>query len=98
MGNSKILTLSRSRALGGDEFAILTTQNNALEDEQAISRRLDDHINSWNASHREEYSISMSYGIVAYSPQQPCTFEELLQQADALMYENKLRHKKATES
>lgn len=79
--------------IGGDEFAILTTQNNALEDEQAISRRLEEHVNRRNASHSERYTLSLSYGIVPYSPQHPQTFHQLLQKADALMYENKQRKK-----
>jgi len=81
--------------LGGDEFAVLTTQNNAIDDAQVLGRRLDEHIRRWNASHSEErYSLSMSYGIVTYSPQQPCPFNELIQKADTLMYDNKQRHKK----
>lgn len=80
--------------IGGDEFAILTTQNNTLNDEQVLGERLNEHVRLWNASHSERYSLSMSYGIVAYSPQQPCQFNELIQKADALMYDNKQRRKK----
>lgn len=83
--------------IGGDEFAILTTQNNVIDDAQVLGRRLDEHIRLWNASHNEgRYSLSMSYGIVTYSPHQPCSFDELIQKADALMYSNKQQHKKKT--
>lgn len=80
--------------LGGDEFAILAPQNEDLADEQAIGCRLEEQISRWNASHNEEgYIISMSYGIVAYSPQETRTLKEMLKKADAKMYENKQQKK-----
>lgn len=79
--------------IGGDEFAIFTTQNGSLHDEQAIARRLEEEVGRWNATHNEGYTISMSYGIVPYSPQEPCSFRELIKKADALMYANKQQRK-----
>lgn len=80
--------------LGGDEFAIFTAQNQALVDEQVIGRRLDEQISRWNATHNEGYSISMSYGIIPYSPQEKCSLKELIKRADALMYANKQQRKR----
>lgn len=81
--------------LGGDEFAILAPQNEDLANEQAIGCRLEEQLSRWNASHNEGYTLSMSYGVVTYSSQEPSTLQEMLKQADVKMYENKQQKKKA---
>ena len=81
--------------LGGDEFAILTCQNKQLEAELAIRRRLEENIRLWNEEKGHRFKLSLSYGIASYSPETPCSLEELITKADNLMYESKQKKKNA---
>jgi diguanylate cyclase (GGDEF)-like protein/PAS domain S-box-containing protein len=74
--------------VGGDEFAILSigaTDNNS----EVLARRLQDNIKTFNTAGRRHYTISLSVGIVRYDPQNPSSLEDLMAQADQLMYEEK---------
>lgn len=74
--------------MGGDEFAVLaveTTQTNA----EPLEVRLQKNIEAWNDHEHRSYSLSVSVGAVRYDPESPCSLEELLTQADRLMYEQK---------
>src|SRR4030095_461633 len=81
--------------LGGDEFAVVVTDLNANK-EDAI-RRLTENLKSYNASDICRYKLSFSIGVAALEPQRMTCFEELLEQADQAMYEQK-RMKKRRES
>ncbi|HSE23963.1 MAG TPA: diguanylate cyclase [Pyrinomonadaceae bacterium] len=81
--------------LGGDEFAIVVTDLNAKK-EDAIAR-LTDSLRTYNASEQCRHKLSFSIGVAALEPQRMTCFEELLEQADQAMYEQK-RMKKRRES
>ena len=81
--------------LGGDEFAIVVTDLNAKK-EDAIAR-LTDSLRVYNASEECRHKLSFSIGVAALEPQRMTCFEELLEQADQAMYEQK-RMKKRRES
>ena len=81
--------------LGGDEFTVVVTDLNANKDE-AI-RRLTENLKAYNASGVCRYKLSFSIGVAALEPQRMTCFEELLEQADQAMYEQK-RMKKRRES
>src|SRR5678816_36776 len=81
--------------LGGDEFAIVVTDLNAKK-EDAIAR-LTDNLKAYNASEQCRHKLSFSIGVAALEPQRMTCFEELLEQADQAMYEQK-RMKKRRES
>jgi diguanylate cyclase (GGDEF)-like protein/PAS domain S-box-containing protein len=81
--------------LGGDEFTVVVTDLNANKDE-AI-RRLTENLKAYNASEVCRYKLSFSIGVAALEPQRMTCFEELLEQADQAMYEQK-RMKKRRES
>lgn len=76
--------------LGGDEFAALlpATDENS---EPAIRQRLLAELQARNSTPGRRYSLSLSIGIVATDPQQSSSVEEILAQADVLMYEEKQR-------
>jgi len=40
------------------------------------------------------HTLYLSVGIVCYDPEKPCTLDDLLSKADALMYENKSNKKR----
>lgn len=76
--------------LGGDEFALLMPAT--LDSSEAlIRRRLQQELQRRNAQPDRRYSLCVSVGIITSDPQQPLSVEEMLAQADALMYEEKQR-------
>ncbi len=71
--------------IGGDEFVILTIENNI----EALIARLKAIIDARNAKEGQLYELSLSFGYSFHDAQDPCSIEELLSRADKLMYEEK---------
>lgn len=71
--------------LGGDEFTVLVTDLNANKDE-AIKR-----LNESLKAHNEKRGIKLAFsiGVATLEPERMTCFEELLEQADQAMYEQK---------
>ncbi len=72
--------------LGGDEFAVLA---NDARDEGLLLRRLSAKVDAHNASARRDYELSLSVGSICVEPDSTRTVEELLADADAVMYARK---------
>ncbi|MBM4135886.1 MAG: sensor domain-containing diguanylate cyclase [Nitrospira sp.] len=74
--------------IGGDEFVILVME---AYDESAeiLTARLNANIDNYNARGERRYRLSLSVGITHYDPDNPCSLDELLSQADKMMYEQK---------
>ena len=74
--------------IGGDEFVILVM--NSLETlAKELIDRFKQGLNDHYLQKGHAYKLSMSFGIVSFNPQNPCSIDVLLAQADKLMYENK---------
>jgi len=74
--------------IGGDEFVIYpvgTTDDNA----GIIANRLQHNIEEYNAKGENKFNLSVSVGVVHYNSESSHTIDELLAQADKLMYEIK---------
>ena len=74
--------------IGGDEFVVLAMNSLETSTEKLINRFkqvLKDHYFKTKRAHK----LSMSLGIASFDPQNPCSTDALLAQADKLMYENK---------
>ncbi|HEY0680912.1 MAG TPA: diguanylate cyclase [Steroidobacter sp.] len=78
--------------LGGDEFALLLP---ASDGEDSIRERLHQELQRRNLQPDRRYLLSVSVGIVISDPHQPPSVEEMLAQADALMYEEKQKGRPA---
>jgi len=74
--------------LGGDEFAILALDVSP-PDVDRLGERLEESVRARNARMPHPYPLAVSVGAVHYDPSSPCSLEELLARADALMYERK---------
>ncbi len=74
--------------IGGDEFAVLA-QEMSKEYQQSLMNRLRHHLNAYNVKKDRPYDLSMSYGLVEYDPEHPCSLEDLMLQADVRMYDQK---------
>jgi diguanylate cyclase (GGDEF)-like protein/PAS domain S-box-containing protein len=73
--------------IGGDEFAVLVSD--AEESSEIILNRLNEHIGSHNANYSQQYYVSMSIGIAVYDSANPISLDDLMSQADQLMYVQK---------
>ncbi len=73
--------------LGGDEFTVLAADADNIP-EIALAR-LHDRLRQHNALPDLRYEISMSIGTAVYDPSTPCTIDELMSRADAMMYAQK---------
>ena len=82
--------------LGGDEFTVLVTDLNA-DKEEAITR-LNDNLKAYNATETRGHKLAFSIGVATLEPERMTCFEELLEQADQAMYEQKrMKRRRATE-
>ena len=80
--------------LGGDEFAVLITEDSSTPDTATVLDRLRNAIRIHNERAPGGPSISLSIGLQVYDPGTPVSFDKLISQADALMYEEKKLKKK----
>jgi diguanylate cyclase (GGDEF)-like protein/PAS domain S-box-containing protein len=82
--------------LGGDEFTVLVTDLNANK-EEAITR-LNENLKAYNASETRGHKLAFSIGVATLEPERMTCFEELLEQADQAMYEQKrMKRRRADE-
>lgn len=80
--------------LSGDEFVILASESCENSAEEVLSRfkaRLED----FNSNPDRKYPLSISFGMAHYAPGQPKSLDELMQEADKAMYEEKLAKKES---
>jgi len=77
---------------GGDEFVLLitTTEKNAAD---SIRRRLQEQLDACNAQPGRRYRLSFSTGVVTAGVDRSVSLEELMAEADALMYRQKQQKK-----
>jgi diguanylate cyclase (GGDEF)-like protein/PAS domain S-box-containing protein len=75
---------------------VLVTDLNASK-EEAI-RRLNDNLKAYNASETRGHKLAFSIGVATLEPERMACFEELLEQADQAMYEQKrMKRRRASE-
>lgn len=76
--------------LGGDEFVVLLSNTDEKQGKE-ILHRLSQTLKQHNQKAGRGYNICYSAGIVQYDPAQHPSIDELLEAADKLMYEQKLK-------
>lgn len=76
--------------MGGDEFVILVVEASGASAESVVAR-LQKNLEAHNTpgGHRQKYKLSLSLGVARFNPEHPCSIEELMAQADTLMYRHK---------
>jgi len=80
--------VARFARLGGDEFVVLILEPSGAVPEALISR-LETGVREFNDRQERPYRISLSIGAAVFSPDDPCSIDELLSRADQMMYRNK---------
>lgn len=78
--------------LGGDEFLIVFNQC-ALDQAMNVWLRILEKFETFNLTQNKVYDISVSVGFSEYHDKMTCTTEELIEEADQKMYEEKTRYK-----
>ncbi len=74
--------------LGGDEFVALAV--NCLDPSGAVLiRRLEERLSYRNSTPGRSYSLSMGRGLARFDPSNPKSLQQLLEEADARLYEDK---------
>ena len=77
--------------IGGDEFVLLLTATT----ENTIRERLHEQLDAWNSRDGRRYRLSFSIGVATGGGEKRVTIEELLAEADVLMYRQKQEKKAA---
>jgi diguanylate cyclase (GGDEF)-like protein len=80
--------------IGGDEFVVFPIGTN-YETIKIVVDRLLGKIDIHNKKSNKSYKLSISIGVANYDPKNPCSLDELLNQADKLMYSQKKNKKKS---
>ncbi len=71
--------------IGGDEFVVVPIET--TEDKfENITGRLKEKVVMFNNSGLRRYKLSMSIGVAYFDPESPSSIDELLHEADKLMY------------
>ena len=75
--------------VGGDEFcALIRTTSHSSQ--QAPVERIEQNLNEFHDARERRYRLSLSVGAFPYDPEKPCSLSELMEQADRLMYRQKM--------
>jgi diguanylate cyclase (GGDEF)-like protein/PAS domain S-box-containing protein len=74
--------------IGGDEFAVLAMESPEADD-SAITMRMKENLDSYNASSNNSIQLSLSLGVKSCDPEHRWSLNELLSAADQLMYKDK---------
>ncbi|MBL0612512.1 sensor domain-containing diguanylate cyclase [Aeromonas jandaei] len=82
--------------LGGDEFAVLLAGVNQAQIAAAMAR-FHKALSHHNRSGKRGYQLACSEGIITYTPSMPPVLEDLLKQADCLMYKQKIAKRSVKE-
>jgi diguanylate cyclase (GGDEF)-like protein/PAS domain S-box-containing protein len=80
--------------MGGDEFAVFAIDA-TYETREVLIKRLHKALYNYNQPEGRRYHLSLSIGTALYGPEMHCSLDELIAQADTLMYEEK-RNKLST--
>ncbi|MCG6534431.1 MAG: GGDEF domain-containing protein [Syntrophales bacterium LBB04] len=80
--------------LGGDEFGVLSINN---PESDIFSDRINQNIEKFNAQASRPYRLAMSWGTAIYNPESRMSLDELMSEADRLMYIHK-KTKAATDT
>lgn len=80
--------------IGGDEFAVLLVE--VRDDAVPVPvARLRENVERANAAPNRAYTLSMSIGLAVASAGDPCTLDELIDEADRAMYRDKRRKRES---
>lgn len=80
--------------IGGDEFAVAVIDCDK-RDINIVTERLKSNLKEFNTKRAAPYPLGLSLGVASCKPGESTTLDELLQQADKSMYEDKTKKRSA---
>lgn len=81
--------------IGGDEFIVLMHGDNEIKSQKDIIYRLEKNIEQNNQdNNKRAYELSISSVIGVFNHNAPCELDQIIREADALMYAAKQKKKK----
>jgi two-component system cell cycle response regulator len=78
--------------IGGDEFVVMPIAGKKQEADIVVAR-FKEHITVRNDKGDRPYQLSISVGMSCFDPKNPHSIDEMLKQAEELMYEEKMQKK-----
>ncbi|EJN07300.1 sensor domain-containing diguanylate cyclase [Herbaspirillum sp. YR522] len=78
--------------LGGDEFGVFLT-NTALADVEPVLQSFERAVQQFNQHGQREYDLHYSVGVLEFDPARHAHIGDLMQGADALMYDRKKKRR-----
>jgi len=79
--------------IGGDEFVVIP-MDSGEDNADIIKARFQKNLRRHNEKINFPFTLSISLGMAYYDPDTPCSVDELLRQAERLMYDDKCLRKK----
>jgi diguanylate cyclase (GGDEF)-like protein len=76
--------------IGGDEFVVLSMGADC-DSEELVSDRIEKRADEYNAIREHVYRLSLSIGVLYFDWKGSLSIDELISQADQLMYRQKQR-------
>ncbi len=75
--------------LGGDEFVVFLTDGENGIQIDIVKKRLTEGVDKWNQAEERSYRLAMSVGVVHHDFKKNRSAEDILREADDLMYKHK---------
>lgn len=79
---------------GGDEFLIVGCEDYAEDQAEQYLNRIARFLDRYNASSEKPYTVGASVGYICRTVSPEDNFQQIQDEADALMYENKVKRRK----
>ena len=79
--------------IGGDEFVVIPIADKR-EDADIVTARFKERVTAHNKTKGRAYTLTISAGMSCYDPSVPRSIDDLLRQAERLMYEEKMLKQK----
>ena len=79
--------------IGGDEFIIIAANKSTINEVTEINEIINYNFNRYNLICKKPYKLAISLGFSVYSQDIKLSFEELIQDADKQLYEQKKKNK-----
>lgn len=75
--------------MSGDEFVAITVNKSSEEDAEKIIEHIESNFSKYNLSSKKPYKLSISIGYSIYRSNVVTSFDELIQNADNMLYDKK---------
>lgn len=79
--------------MSGDEFVAIAVNKESEEEAEKIIENIERNFYKYNMNSKKPYKLSICVGYSIYKPNSVFTFDELIHNADSMLYNNKSKNK-----